>query len=88
MQQPQKRTIGLAFLIGLLLAASWFGACYWLSRLPVISVVSLSLAFRPWWRHWQIAALLLFLPGSLTAMAHFSITALNRLHAESEFRDE
>ena len=49
-------------LAGLLLSAAWLGLCFWLSRLPAISPVSLSLAFQPWWRYWNVAAVLFFLP--------------------------
>ena len=65
------RKLAVATLIGLLLATSWFGLCYWLSRLPAFSPVSLSLSFQPWWRHWQVAAGLFSVP--FLALVVFSV---------------
>ena len=45
----------LAAAVGAVGATMWMALCYWISSLPVVSPVSLSLAFTPWWRHWQIA---------------------------------
>jgi hypothetical protein len=45
----------VAGIVGIVGATMWMALCYWISSLPVISPVSLSLAFTPWWRHWQVA---------------------------------
>lgn len=52
----------MALLIGALLSCGWFVACALTAQLPVISPVSLALAFQPWWRHWPIGLGLLLLP--------------------------
>jgi hypothetical protein len=67
MQPRLPKYSGLGLLIGLLFATSWLLACYWLSQLPVVSDVSLSKAFQPWWRYWFVAAALLVLPVPLPA---------------------
>jgi hypothetical protein len=54
--------LAVATLVGLVLATSWFAFCYWLSQLPVVSPVSLSLSVQPWWKYWPIAAGLFCLP--------------------------
>jgi hypothetical protein len=40
-----------------------FLACCWVASLPAVTVVSLSLSFRPWWRtgNWLAASLALVL---------------------------
>jgi len=57
-----QRPIVVSLSIGAMLAASWFLMCAWLGSLPVISDVSLSLAFRPWWRHWPFAIAIFLMP--------------------------
>jgi len=62
MLSSSKRNIVAALSIGVLLATGWFLVCFSLSRLPVVSPVSLAIAFQPWWRHWQFGVVLLVLP--------------------------
>lgn len=56
------KAVCIALLIGCCLAAAWFRFCYFVSQAPVISPVSLALAFRPWWRHWEMGGALFLLP--------------------------
>jgi hypothetical protein len=49
---------------GFVCAALWFANCYFISTLPAISEVSLSLAFQPWWRHW-LAGVIIFVIVSI-----------------------
>jgi hypothetical protein len=57
-----ERQFFAALVSGTAFAIAWFLCCAWLSHTPVLSPVSLALAFRPWWRHWPIATALLVLP--------------------------
>lgn len=66
-----KRQIVRSFFRGGMLVISWFLLCDWISRLPVSNDVSLSLAFRPWWRHWPFAI----------AIFHMPLLALSAFHA-------
>jgi hypothetical protein len=43
---------------GLVCTALWFAACYFFSKLPAASDVSLSLALQPWWKDWQIGGVI------------------------------
>ena len=61
-QKTIVRDFVIAMLIGTLLSCGWFMTCAWLSQLPVISPVSLALALQPWWRHWPVGLMLLFIP--------------------------
>jgi DNA-directed RNA polymerase subunit RPC12/RpoP len=46
-----KSAIVIGVITGGLVALAFFGMCYWMSTLPACdSMVSLPLAFRPWWR--------------------------------------
>jgi hypothetical protein len=56
------RSFAIAGLIGVLLSCGWFAVCVWLSRLPVLTDVSVALAFQPWWRHWPVGLMLLLIP--------------------------
>ena len=75
-----QRPIFGSLSIGVMLAAGWFLLCAWVESLPVISDVSLSLAFRPWWRHWPFAVAIFLMP--LLSFAAFRL----RCHLRS-FRD-
>jgi hypothetical protein len=63
------RNFLFAVAIGALLSCGWFVPCAWIGSLPVISPVSLSLAFQPWWRYWGMGVILLFAPW-LWMLAH------------------
>lgn len=66
-----KRQILGSFAIGALFVAGWFLLCAEVASLPVISDVSLSLAFRPWWRLWPVTVALFLMP--LLALSTFHI---------------
>jgi hypothetical protein len=70
---PQKsiaRSFAISVLIGVLLWCGWFAVCVWLSRLPVLTDVSLAVAFQPWWRHWAVGLMLLLIPFVLVFGIH------------------
>jgi hypothetical protein len=46
----------------------WLALCWWVSTLPAVTDVSLSLAFRPWWRHWEGGLFVGFLLGIVTGV--------------------
>ena len=46
----------------------WLALCWWVSTLPAVTDVSLSLAFCPWWRHWEGGLFVGFLLGIITGM--------------------
>src|SRR5690349_18449758 len=71
MRDKLRQELIVAVLIGVLLAGGWFLLCDWLSRLPVVSYVSLALAFQPWWRYWPVGLLLLLFPALCATMAEF-----------------
>lgn len=54
MGEKRYRILRPAILFGVIvgtIAAVWvFGGCCFLSRLPAVTDISASLAFRPWWR--------------------------------------
>lgn len=54
-----KLKTAMALLVGLLAAAAAAASvlllCHWVASGPVITDVSLALAFRPWWKFWYIA---------------------------------
>ena len=58
--------------IGGLFAVGWLLACFWLSRLPVVSPVSLSLSFRPWWRYWEFGVVLFLFPVVVIIARHLT----------------
>jgi hypothetical protein len=43
---------------GLVCTALWFAACYFFSKLPAASDVSISLALQPWWKDWKIGVVI------------------------------
>jgi hypothetical protein len=45
---------------GFVCAALWFAACYFFSKLPAVTDVSVSLALQPWWKLWK-AGLVIFI---------------------------
>lgn len=50
-----KKGIIWATASGLILGGVWFGWLCFISSLPVISPVSLSIGFKPWWQNWRSA---------------------------------
>jgi len=46
----------------------WLALCWWVSTLPAVTDVSLSLAFRPWWRHLEGGLFVGFLMGIVTGV--------------------
>lgn len=49
-------------------ASLWFGYCYFLSTLPVITDVSLALAFQPWQDNWKLSLVMGLIPGSIAGL--------------------
>jgi hypothetical protein len=43
---------------GLVSTAGWFGSCYFFSKLPAASDVSISLALQPWWKAWKVGVVI------------------------------
>ncbi len=52
-----KKGLAVGLAAGFTSAVLVFGLCYWASTLPAVSDVSLTWAFRPWWRssNWMAA---------------------------------
>jgi hypothetical protein len=53
---------------GLTLASAWMGWMVFVSTLPVVSPVSISVAFSPWWRasNWVSAGFVFVVVGGIT----------------------
>jgi Na+/alanine symporter len=49
---------------GFVFALLWFAACYFFSKLPAASDVSISLALQPSWKQW-LAGVLIFIVAAL-----------------------
>ena len=45
---------------GVVCAILFFAYCYFLSKTPAASEVSISLAFQPWWKFWETAVAIFF----------------------------
>jgi hypothetical protein len=43
---------------GFVCTALWFAACYFFSKLPAASDVSISMALQPWWKDWKIGVVI------------------------------
>jgi hypothetical protein len=43
---------------GFVCSALWFASCYFFSKLPAVSEVSVSLALQPWWKDWGIGVVI------------------------------
>jgi hypothetical protein len=41
----------------------WLALCWWVSTLPVVIDVSISLALQPWWKGWEVSLFVGFLLG-------------------------
>ncbi len=41
----------------------WLALCWWVSTLPAVADVSLSLALQPWWKGWEVGLYVGFLLG-------------------------
>jgi hypothetical protein len=67
-----KTGLGRGLICGLGCTALWFVACYFFSKLPAPTDVSLSLAFQPWWKNWETGLVILitvaFVIGILAAL--------------------
>jgi hypothetical protein len=59
-----KKALRWGLISGFVCTALWFANCYFISKLPAVSEVSLSLAFQPWWRHW-LAGIVIFIAVSI-----------------------
>ena len=67
------------------IAAAWvFGGCYFLSRMPAVTDISASLAFRPWWRprNFVFSLVAFFVVGGLAigadALSFHALRAIKR----------
>jgi hypothetical protein len=58
-----KKGILWCFIVGGIIGGGYFGFCWWVSTLPPVSKVSLSLALRPWWKNWSMALFLFIVTG-------------------------
>ena len=57
-------------MVGGVIGAAWFGLCWWLSTIPPVTEVSISLSLRPWWSNWSSGlffALVTGLPAGILA---------------------
>lgn len=62
---PLKRGLVWGTALGLIAGGLWFGWLCFVSGLPVISPVSLSIGFKPWWQNWRSAAVLFLFAGAV-----------------------
>jgi len=58
-----KKGIRWGCVFGGVAGVVWLGLCYWLSTLSSAAEVSISLAFQPWWKDWNISVILFFAVG-------------------------
>jgi hypothetical protein len=63
----------------IVLGTMFFLLCLWVASLPVATPVSLSLAFRPWWRYWQLGAFIGLIPTLMLGMFHATRHLLDNL---------
>jgi hypothetical protein len=55
-----KKGLRWGLTCGFVCAALWFAVCYFFSKLPAASDVSISLALQPWWKQW-LAGVVIFI---------------------------
>jgi hypothetical protein len=71
MKHPNiKKDVRWCCMVGGTVGLVWFGFSCWLSTIPPVSEVSISLALRPWWSNWRpglFFALLTGLPVGILA---------------------
>jgi hypothetical protein len=48
-----KKGLRWGLICGLVSTTLWFAICYFFSKAPAASDVSISLAFQPWWKGWK-----------------------------------
>jgi hypothetical protein len=58
-----KKGIRWCLIVGGVIGAAWFALACWLSTLPAVTDVSLSLALRPWWKNWSTALFFFLVTG-------------------------
>ena len=70
MKRISNSTLTFSVLVALLFAVKWFACSLWVSQLPAVTPVSLSLAFRPFWRIWPVVIPLAVFAAVLAAIAY------------------
>jgi hypothetical protein len=76
----------LALLLALGFGCFIFIACYAFASSPVISPVSLSRNFKPWWQNWRISGVAFVLAWTLTTLSFLNEIYLNpklKLHPQN-----
>lgn len=58
-----KKGVRWCCIVGGVVGSVSFGLACWLSTIPPVSDVSLSLALRPWWSNWSSALFLALVTG-------------------------
>ena len=58
-----KKGIRWGLIVGGVIGAAWFALACWLSTLPAVTDVSLSLTMRPWWKNWSTALFFFLVTG-------------------------
>ncbi len=65
---PLKRGIVWGTVLGLILGGLLFVSLCSIADMPVISPVSLSIVFKPWWQNWRSAIVVLLFVGTLVGV--------------------